>query len=63
MTEKELLYVEDAINHECNIINIVTETINNLQDNDLKTFMEEKLNEHIAFKLELINTLEEYTNE
>ena len=63
MTEKELLYVEDAINHECNIINIVTNTINNLQNQDLKDFMEQKLNEHIAFKLELLNTLEELSNE
>ncbi len=63
MTQKELLYVEDAINHECNIINIVTNTINNLQNQDLKDFMEQKLNEHIAFKLELLNTLEELSNE
>ncbi len=63
MTEKELLYVEDAVKHECNIINIVTDTINNLQDKHLKEFMKQKLNEHIAFKLELLNTLEEYINE
>ncbi len=63
MTEKELLYVEDAIKHESNIINIVTDTINNLQNEDLKEFMKQKLNDHIAFKLELVNTLEEYVNE
>ena len=32
MTQKELLYVEDAIGHEKSIISIVTETINNLKD-------------------------------
>lgn len=63
MTEKELLYVEDAINHESNIIAYVTDSINNLENEDLKDFMEEKLNEHIAFKVELINMLEDYANE
>lgn len=63
MTQKELLYVEDAIGHETNIIAIVTDTINNLQDEELKEFMKEELNEHIAFKVELINLLEDYANE
>ncbi len=63
MTQKELMYLEDAVNHESNIIAIVTDTINNLENEDLKDFMEEKLNEHIAFKVELINMLEDYANE
>ena len=63
MTQKELLYLEDAVNHETNIIAYVTDAINNLQNEDLKDFMEEKLNEHIAFKVELINMLEDYANE
>ena len=63
MTQKELLYVEDAIGHEDNIIKIVTETINNLENEELKDFMDEKLNEHIAFKIELMNLLEDYANE
>ena len=63
MTDKELLYVEDAVKHESNIIAIVTDTINNLDNEELKDFMEEKLNEHMAFKLELINALEDYANE
>lgn len=63
MTQKELLYVEDAINHECSIISILTESINNIENVDLKDFLEEKLNEHMAFKLELINMLEDKTNE
>ena len=63
MTEKELLYIEDAVNHECNIIKIVTDIINNLEDEQLKSFMKEKLNEHMAFKVELINALEDYADE
>ena len=63
MTQKELLYVEDAVKHECSIIEIITLSINNLENTDLKDFLEEKLNEHIAFKLELINILEDKSNE
>ena len=63
MTEKELLYLEDAIKHESNIISIITDTINNLEDEKIKDFMENKLNEHIAFKVELVSFLEEYANE
>lgn len=63
MTEKELLYVEDAVKHESNIIQIVTDIINKLEDEELKDYMEDKLNEHMAFKVELINALEDYANE
>ena len=62
MTQKELSYIEDAIGHETNIIKIVTETINTLENEDLKDFMKEKLDEHIAFKVELMNVLEGYAN-
>ena len=63
MTQKELLYVEDAINHESNIISILTDGINNAESDEIKDFLEEKLNDHIAYKVELINTLEDKTNE
>ena len=63
MTQKELLYVEDAVMHESNIIKLLTASINNLENTDLKDFLEEKLNEHIAYKLELINVLEDKSNE
>ena len=63
MTQKELLYVEDAVCHESSIISILTDSINNIENEDLKDFLEEKLNEHIAFKVELINMLEEKANE
>lgn len=63
MTQKELLYIEDAVGHESNIIAIVTDAINNIEDEDLKEFMEQKLNEHISYKDELMNFLEENANE
>ena len=43
MTQKELLYVEDAVGHEQNLIKILNETINLLQNTDLKNFLSGQL--------------------
>ncbi len=58
MTQKELLYVEDAIKHENNIVIICEETINLLEDDDLVSFFEKELKVHQKLKKELINMLE-----
>ncbi len=58
MTQKELLYVEDAIGHEQNVGEIVSETINLLQDKNLKTFMKNELKKHQAIETKLMNLLE-----
>ena len=63
MTQKELLYLEDVIGHEQNIIKICEETIKNLQDQNLITFMESELNNHKNLKDSLINLLEVKSNE
>lgn len=63
MTQKELLYITDAINHEGNIIEIVQDAIDNLEDENLVSFMEEKQEEHITMREKLINLLEEKSNE
>ena len=39
MTQKELLYFEDAIMHEDNTINIIDLSISNLEDEDLIFFV------------------------
>ena len=62
MTQKELLYVEDAIGHETNIIKIVQETIKNLQDENLISFLEKELEKHVTTKQELIAKLEVNAN-
>lgn len=62
MTQKELLYIEDAVGHETNIIKIIQETIKNIQDENLISFLEEKLETHKIMKQELINKLEEKAN-
>ena len=63
MTQKELLYFEDAIGHECNIISILEESINNIDDENLEEFLESELDKHISLKEDLINLLEEKVNE
>ncbi len=62
MTEKELLYLEDAISHEQNIIKIINNNINNLENDDLITFMNNELNIHNKRKELLINLLKEKAN-
>lgn len=63
MTQKELLYMEDAINHEFNLIEICNITIENLKDKNLQTFMKNELKKHEALKEKLMNVMEDLANE
>ena len=63
MTQKELLYFEDAIGHETNIIKIIEDEISKFQDPNLKSFMQNELSNHNELKNKLMNTLEGKTNE
>lgn len=63
MTQKELLYLEDAVGHEENIIKICEDIVNNLEDQDLILFMQNELNNHKSIKDNLINILEVKSNE
>lgn len=63
MTQKELSYYEDAIGHEDNIIKIITESINNLSDKELISFMENEKTKHNEMKERLMNVLESESNE
>lgn len=58
MTQKELLYVEDAIGHEQNVGQIVMETIHLLEDKSLQTFLKSELKKHQATLARLMNLLE-----
>ena len=62
MTQKELLYLEDAIGHEKNIITIIEDTISKLEDEKLITFMNEQLTSHQKLKEKLMNFLEDKAN-
>ena len=63
MTQKELLYVEDAIGHENSIIEILTESINSMDDDKLINFLEKDLKKHEDIKNKLFNLLEVKSNE
>ena len=62
MTQKELLYFEDAIGHEDNIIKIINNTIDSLNDDELITFMQEEVGKHQNLKQELMDVLKEVSN-
>ena len=57
MTQKELLYVEDAVGHETSLVSIIEESINYLEDEDLKTFMQKECEKHSIMKEKLMDTL------
>ena len=57
MTQKELLYFEDAVGHEGNIIKIIETGLQNLEDENLRAF------KHNEAKQRLMNVLEAKANE
>ena len=63
MTQKELLYFEDATKHEYNIISILEESINNLEDEKLVDFLDNELEKHNSLKEKLIKLMEDNANE
>ena len=63
MTQKELLYLEDAIGHETNLINIISSTISLLEDKNLISFMRKHLKKHQNLKQKLMQTMEDVINE
>ena len=58
MTQKELLYVEDAVGHEQNVGQIIQESILLLEDKSLQTFLKNELTKHQVIETKLINLLE-----
>lgn len=62
MTQKELLYVEDAIGHENSIIKICHESIKMLSDEELISFLESEIAKHTTTKEKLTNLLEAKAN-
>ena len=62
MTQKELLYFEDAIGHIGNIIKIINESMKNLEDENLVSFMQNELNVQTNLKETLMSKLKEKAN-
>ena len=63
MTQKELLYLEDAYKHENNITNICYQMIEELDDEDLISFMEKEVKKHNTMKEKILNFMEEKSDE
>ncbi len=63
MTEKELLYFEDAINHEKSIIDILNNNIASLENSNLIDFMNNQISYHQDIKEKLTILLKEKSNE
>ena len=63
MTQKELLYLEDAISHEDIIISVIEDIIKNLENEELVSFMSEEENKHKNTKQKLLTLMEEKANE
>lgn len=63
MTQKELLYFEDAVMHEANVIEMIDFSIEQLENNDLISFMKNQRKEHVKMKKNLLEMLEVKANE
>ena len=62
MTEKELLYYEEATQHEESIIKILNDSIKRVESEEIKNFLEQELEIHTTLKENLISLLEEKVN-
>ena len=57
--QKELLYLSDAVGHETSIIEILNESLKNLDDDRLVTFLEEEITKHESIKEGLKELMED----
>jgi len=62
LTQKELLYIEDAIGHEQNIEKICENTLKNLTDEKLISFMQNEIEKHKLILEKLLKMLEVKAN-
>lgn len=63
MTQKELLYLEDAVNHEQNVIAYLNDAITNVEDENLSSFLDDEIKVHDGICKKLVNILEGLSNE
>ena len=62
MTQKELLYVEDAIMHEKIIIDVCNDLLTHIDDNNISDFINNEISNHESLKENLLNMLEGKSN-
>ena len=63
MTQKELLYLEDAYKHEENIIKILDVSINCMEDKELFSFLKGEEKKHKLMKEKIMTLLKGLKNE
>lgn len=63
MTQKELLYFDDAVSHEQNLCAFIEYAISNLKDTKLVEFMKKELKNHEMIENKFVGLLEDYSNE
>lgn len=63
MTQKELLYVEDAVNHELNIIAYLNDALSCINDEKLSCFLDDEVKCHNNIYKKLTDLLEGESNE
>ena len=63
MTQKELLYALDAVEHEKIIVNIINELLKNINEDDIISFLNNEIEKHNSIKQRLMNLLKEKENE
>ena len=63
MTQKELLYVEDAICHENEVMMVLQETMNMLDDEQLVDYLDNQIEIHEGIYNSFISLLKENANE
>ena len=63
MTQKELLYLEDAIGHEKTIIASLQDYVNQLEDENLVDYMNNELKTHKKMEKDFLKLMEDIANE
>ena len=63
MSQKELLYIEDAINHERALESVCIESATFLEDKSLEDYLLKEAKKHETLEKKLLKELEGATNE
>ena len=63
MSQKELLYYEDAVMHEDYTIKICEDISKRLKDSDLVSFINDEIKHHKMIRNKLLTQMEESSNE
>ena len=63
MTQKELLYLEDAVNHEQNVILYLDDVLSYTENKDLSSFLNSEKKAHESIIKEIFNLMEGFINE